>query len=166
MPALKQFTFHAELWLPRPRDEVFAFFADAHNLQALTPPWLKFDVLTPAPIAMRPGALIDYRIRVHGLPIRWQTEIREWNPPWRFVDGQLRGPYKLWHHTHAFEERDGGTLCVDDVRYCPRGGALMNWLFVRRDVERIFAFRQERLAERFGLRNDGDELLLRRVVGE
>jgi ligand-binding SRPBCC domain-containing protein len=146
---LKIFTLHAELWLPRPRHEVFAFFADAHNLQALTPPWVKFQVLTPGPIAMRPGALIDYRIRVHGLPIRWRTEITEWQPPRRFVDVQLRGPYTLWHHTHAFEERDGGTLCVDDVRYRPRGGALVNWLFVRRDVERIFAYRRERLLNLF-----------------
>jgi len=144
---VQEFTFHAEVWLPRLREEVFAFFADAHNLQAITPPWLKFDVLTPAPIAMRPGTLIDYRIRVHGLPIRWRTEITEWNPPHSFVDVQLRGPYTLWHHTHTFEEREGGTLCIDDVRYRPRGGALMNWLFVRRDVERIFAYRQEALRD-------------------
>ena len=138
---MKEFSYRCELWLPRPRNEVFAFFADAHNLQTITPPWLNFTVLTPAPIVMRPGTLIDYRIRVHGLPIRWRTEITEWHPPHRFVDMQLRGPYTLWHHTHTFEERDGGTLCLDDVRYRPRGGALVNWLFVRRDVERIFAFR-------------------------
>ena len=142
---MKEYTLRAEQWLPRPRDEVFAFFADARNLEALTPPWLKFEVLTPAPIEMRPGALIDYRIRVHGLPIRWRTEITEWSPPHRFVDVQLNGPYTLWHHTHTFEERDGGTLCRDDVRYRPRGGALMNWLFVDRDVKMIFDFRQERL---------------------
>ena len=142
---MKEYTLHAEQLLPRPRDEVFSFFADARNLEALTPPWLKFEVLTPAPIEMRPGALIDYRIRVHGLPIRWRTEITAWNPPHRFVDVQLSGPYTLWHHTHTFEERDGGTLCRDDVRYRPRGGALMNWLFVDRDVKKIFDFRQERL---------------------
>ena len=142
---MKEHTLHAEQLLPRPRDVVFSFFADARNLEALTPPWLKFEVLTPAPIEMRPGALIDYRIRVHGLPIRWRTEITAWNPPHRFVDVQLSGPYTLWHHTHTFEERDGGTLCRDDVRYRPRGGALMNWLFVDRDVKKIFDFRQERL---------------------
>ena len=146
---MKEFTLHAEIWLPRPRAEVFAFFADAHNLQALTPPWVKFEVLTPAPIPMRAGALIDYRIRVHGLPIRWRTEITEWLPPHRFVDVQLRGPYTLWHHTHTFEEREGGTFCVDDVRYRPRGGVLANRLFVRRDVERIFAFRREQLLKLF-----------------
>ena len=146
---MKEFTLHTELWLPRPRDEVFAFFADAHNLQTLTPPWLNFEVLNAAPITMRAGALIDYRIRVHGLPIRWRTEITEWNPPHHFVDTQIRGPYTFWHHTHTFEERDGGTLCVDVVRYRPRGGALVNWLFVRRDVKRIFAFRTESLVHIF-----------------
>ena len=148
---MKEFTFHAELWLPRPRAQVFPFFADARNLEAITPAWLNYEVLTPSPIQMRPGALIDYRVCVHGLPIRWRTEITKWNPPHRFVDLQLRGPYTLWHHTHTFAERDGGTLWSDDIRYRPRGGALVNWLFVRRDVERIFQYRQQRLREIFVL---------------
>lgn len=147
---MKEYTLQTELWLPRPRDEVFRFFAEARNLEILTPPWVKFQVLTPAPIEMRAGTLIDYRIRVHGIPIRWRTEIAEWQPPHRFVDVQLRGPYTLWHHTHTFEQRDGGTLCADQVRYRPRGGALMNWLFVRRDVEKIFRYRQQRMKELFG----------------
>ncbi len=146
---MKEFAFNADLWLPRPRSEVFPFFSEARNLEELTPPWLKFEVLTPSPIAMRPGTLIDYRIKVHGLPIRWRTEIIAWSPPDQFIDTQLSGPYTLWHHTHTFLERDGGTLCRDEVRYRPRGGALMNWLFVRRDVERIFAYRQKRLTEIF-----------------
>jgi len=146
---MKEFKLQTELWLPRPRDKVFAFFADARNLEALTPPWLKFEVLTPAPIVMRLGTLIDYRITVHGLPIRWRTEIAEWDPPSQFVDLQLRGPYSLWHHTHTFEERDGGTVCLDHVRYRPRGGTLIHWLFVRCDVERIFQYRQQRLGEIF-----------------
>jgi len=98
---------------------------------------------------MGPTTLIDYRIRVRGFPIRWRTEITEWKAPRMFIDVQLRGPYRLWHHTHTFEEVHGGTLCIDDVRYCPRGGALLNWLFVRRDVARIFTYRQERLLEIF-----------------
>ena len=146
---MKEVTFKAELWLPRRRDEVFPFFSEARNLELLTPPWLKFEVLTPAPIVMRPGTLIDYRIKIHGIPIRWRTEITEWDPPLRFVDVQLSGPYTLWHHIHTFIEHDGGTLCRDEVRYRPRGGALMNWLFVRADVERIFRYRQERLLEVF-----------------
>ncbi len=99
---------------------------------------------------MRPGTLIDYRITVHGLPIRWRTEIAEWEPPHRFVDVQLSGPYTRWHHTHTFEESEGGTRCLDHVHYRPRGGALVHWLFVRRDVERIFQYRQQRLQELFG----------------
>ena len=146
---MKDFALHTELWLPRRRDEVFPFFAEAGNLEIITPPWLHFEVLTPAPIEMRPGALIDYRIRVHGIPIRWRTEIAEWQPPHRFVDVQLRGPYTLWRHAHTFEERDGGTICGDHVRYRPRGGALIHWLFVRRDVDRIFEYRQRRLKELF-----------------
>jgi len=147
---LKESVFHAELWLPRPRGDVFRFFSDALNLETITPPWLSFEVLTPGPIPMKTGALIDYRIRLRGFPIRWRTKIIEWDPPHGFADVQLRGPYKLWHHVHRFEERDGGTLCLDDVRYRPRGGALVDWLFVRRDVERIFEFRRQRLMQIFG----------------
>lgn len=146
---MKEYDLRFELWLPCRRDKVFPFFAEARNLETITPPWLKFEVLTPAPIPMRAGTLIDYRIRVHGIPLRWRTEITVWEPPHHFVDVQLRGPYRLWHHTHTFEERDGGTLCTDLVRYRPRGGALVNWLFVRRDVERIFRYRQERLKTLF-----------------
>ena len=147
---MKHRQLHDELLLPLALGEIFPFFAEARNLETLTPPWLKFEVVTPAPITMRVGALIDYRIRVHGLPIRWRTEIVEWNPPHRFVDVQLSGPYRLWHHTHTFEERGDSTLCRDDVRYWPHGGALIDRLFVRRDVERIFAFRQKKLREIFG----------------
>ena len=147
---MREFGLRAELWLPRSRAEVFAFFAEAGNLEAITPPWLNFEIRTPPPLVLRPGALIDYRIRVHGIPIRWRTEIIGWDPPRQFVDLQLRGPYTLWHHTHTFEERDGGTLCLDEVRYRPRGGWLVNRLFVRRDVERIFRHREQRLREIFG----------------
>ena len=152
---MKEFTLHTELWLPRPRAEVFPFFSDVRNLETITPPWLNFEVLTPKPVAIRVGALIDYRIRVHGFPISWRTEITAWQPPHQFVDIQLRGPYTLWHHTHTFEERDGGTLCLDDVRYRPRGGALVNRLFVRREVEQIFKCRQQRLREIFHARPAG-----------
>lgn len=152
---MKTFLYTSELWLPQTRDKVFPFFAEARNLEQLTPPFLQFEVLTPAPITMRGGALIDYQLRVHGFPIRWRTEITEWDPPHRFVDQQLRGPYHMWHHTHTFVERDGGTLCRDEVVYRPRGGTLVNWLFVRRDVERIFAYRRERLLEIFPRQSAG-----------
>ena len=88
--------------LPGTPDEVFPFFADARNLEAITPPWLGFRVLTPAPIEMRPGALIEYRLKLRGLPLSWLTRIEEWVPGERFVDAQLAGPYALWHHTHEF----------------------------------------------------------------
>ncbi len=142
-------TYQGEVWLPKPPQQVFEFFADARNLQAITPAWLNFVVLTPGPIEIRRGALIDYRLRVHGIPIRWQTEITAWEPPHRFVDEQRRGPYRLWVHEHRFEARDGGTLASDFVRYAAPGGKLTDWLFVRRDVERIFQFRRQKLLEVF-----------------
>lgn len=144
------YRLEAELWLPRTPEEVFPFFGDAHNLQELTPPWLNFEVLTPRPIDMRSGTLIDYKLRVRMLPVRWKTLIETWEPNRKFVDTQLRGPYKLWHHTHEFVPSDGGTLCTDVVRYRPLGGAISNWLFVQRDVQRIFTYRQQRLVELFG----------------
>lgn len=147
--AMTPFTLHDELWLPRPVAEIFPFFADAANLEKITPPWLNFHVVTPTPIAIRPGALIDYRIKVHGIPVTWRTEIVEWDPPHRFVDVQLKGPYRLWHHTHTFTEKDGGTLCNDDVRYYPIGGWLIHTLFVKRDVRTIFDYRRQRLTEMF-----------------
>jgi len=146
---LKEYTFSDELFLPHPREDVFSFFSEARNLELITPPWVRFQVLTPTPVVMSKGTLIDYRIRIHGVPVRWRTEIALWEPPCSFVDVQLSGPYRLWHHTHSFEERDGGTFCADHVRYHPFGGALVNHLFVRRDVERIFQYRRERLLEIF-----------------
>lgn len=130
-------------------EEVFAFFADALNLQRITPPWLGFRVLSPAPITMAPGARIEYRLRLHGLPLRWLTQISEWEPPRRFVDVQLRGPYRLWQHTHSFEPEAGGVRVRDTVRYAlPLGplGELANAAFVRRDLARIFDYRQQAVA--------------------
>jgi len=142
--------FEQEIWLPRSRDEVFPFFADAGNLETLTPPWLSFRIVTPRPIAMRTGAEIDYRLRIHGVPLRWRSSIDAWQPPVRFVDRQLRGPYRLWVHLHEFEERDGGTLCRDIVDYAVWGGALVDRRLVRPDLEKIFRFRAETLRRLFG----------------
>jgi ligand-binding SRPBCC domain-containing protein len=127
-------------------ERVFAFFADAHNLEAITPPWLHFEVLMPRPIEMRPGALIAYRMRLHGVPARWLTEIEAWDPCNGFVDRQLRGPYSLWHHTHSFEVSAHGTLMRDRVRYAlPLGllGRIAHRAFVARDLNRIFDFRRD-----------------------
>lgn len=143
---------HRETWIPRPLETVFDFFRRAENLEILTPPWLHFRVLTPLPIPMNPGALIAYKLRVRGFPVSWLTRIEDWNPPYSFVDRQLRGPYTLWHHTHTFTERDGGTAMVDHVRYTlPFGplGRFVHWLQVKRDVEKIFDYREERIRKLF-----------------
>ena len=140
-------------WLNKPREELFTFFSDAYNLEKITPGLLSFKVVTPAPIHMQPGTLIDYKLRVRGIPIRWRTLIATWDPPGRFTDEQLKGPYKRWHHTHTFTEEDGGTRCKDVVEYAPPGGPLaplINSLLVQRDVESIFAHRATVLAEMFG----------------
>lgn len=146
---MSESTYHAELWLPGSRPDVFTFFADPANLEAITPPWLNFVTLTPLPIQMCAGALIDYQLKIHGIPVRWRTEITAWEPPFRFVDEQTRGPYRRWIHEHRFEERDGGTLMIDHIRYRVPGGILIERLFVRRDIETIFAHRREKLLAAF-----------------
>jgi ligand-binding SRPBCC domain-containing protein len=136
-------------FLPYPRDQVFGLFSDASQLESLTPAWLHFSVITASPIQIGAGVLIDYRLRVRGIPIRWQSRISVWEPPFRFVDEQMRGPYRYWHHEHIFETTNGGTLCRDIVDYAVYGGTLINTLFVRRDLIKIFAYRREKLAEMF-----------------
>lgn len=139
-----------EMRIPHPRDEVFEFFGDAFQLQRITPPQLDFSVLTPAPIEMREGTLIDYRLKIWGVPLRWRTKITQWQPPFRFVDEQLKGPYWFWKHLHRFEEDgQGRTRMWDEVRYAPIGGWLSQKLLVRRDLERIFTYRRETLTKIF-----------------
>jgi ligand-binding SRPBCC domain-containing protein len=135
-----------EQFFPHPREKVFEPFARAENLQAITPPWLHFQIVTELPIEMKEGALIEYRLRFHGVPVRWRTEIVIWEPPFRFVDLALQSPFALWHHTHEFEEVDGGTLARDRVRYRVGFGPMgevAHSLLVRRDLERIFDFRRK-----------------------
>jgi ligand-binding SRPBCC domain-containing protein len=136
--------------LPGAPATVFAFFADARNLEAITPAWLGFRIVSPAPAQLRVGTLIEYRLTLHRVPVSWLTRIEEWVPGERFVDQQLRGPYALWHHTHEFEpDGSGGTLMRDRVRYAlPYGplGVLARRLFVARDLERIFDFRCQAVA--------------------
>lgn len=147
---MRTFVFECRTVIDRPLSDVFPFFADARNLERITPPWLRFEVLTPAPIPMDAGTLIDYRLRWHGLPLRWRTEIAAWAPPHFFIDRQLRGPYRLWVHEHHFSDSDGRTLMLDRVRYAVFGGRLIRNLIVGRDVEAIFAFRQQRIQAIFG----------------
>lgn len=144
-----------EIVVPRPIGDVFPFFADAFNLERITPPWLRFRVLTPPPIEMRPGAQIDYKLRLHGIPLRWRSEIIDWEPPHRFVDRQLRGPYKLWIHEHRFEECEQGTRMRDHVQYAVPGGAwlggLVHKLYVGPSVRGIFEYRSRILGEIFDM---------------
>jgi ligand-binding SRPBCC domain-containing protein len=133
-----------------PIAEVFDLFGDALNLERITPPWLNFHVVTARPIEMGEGTLLEYRLRLHGVPVRWRTRITSWEPPHRFVDEQISGPYALWEHTHTFEPDGEGTVIRDRVRYRigfgPLGSLALR-LFVRRDVERIFDYRREAIVE-------------------
>jgi ligand-binding SRPBCC domain-containing protein len=140
---------HRELWVPQPIEAVFEFFSRADNLGRITPAWLDFRMVTPADVEMRAGTLLEYKLRIHGLPVRWRTRIEEWAPPERFVDVQERGPYRLWRHTHRFVASEGGTTVIDDVEYAlPFGvlGRLVNRMFVARDVAEIFDYRVEQIA--------------------
>ena len=129
-------------------DDTFAFFADAWNLERLTPPWLEFRILTPRPLLMGEGAILDYRIRLRGVPIPWRTRIDVWEPGRRFVDRQVRGPYRWWHHEHRFEATPHGTRVIDRVEFLPRLRCVTAGL-VARDVARIFAYRRQALTEIF-----------------
>lgn len=145
-PAAGIEVIHAETVVPTSLDDTFRFFSDAVNLERLTPPWLNFRIRTPLPIVMREGTEIDYRIVLHGFPIPWRSRIDVWEPGRRFVDRQLRGPYRWWRHEHRFEAAGGGTRVTDHVEFLPRLPLFTRGL-VRRDVERIFAYRQETLAQ-------------------
>ena len=149
------YRLRAEMIVDLPREQVFNFYSDAMQLERITPPWLNFSVLTPLPIEMREGLLLDYRLKLHQIPIRWQTEICVWEPSVRFVDQQVKGPYKRWYHEHTFEDIEdiedieGKTLVRDNVHYIPRGGKLIHRFMVQPDLEKIFRFRQDRLSEIF-----------------
>jgi ligand-binding SRPBCC domain-containing protein len=159
---MRIFTLEREQILPGSPDKVFAFFADARNLEAITPPLLRFEVVTPGEIPMRVGTLIQYRLTLRGIGVNWLTSIQEWDPPWRFVDVQVRGPYALWHHTHEFAAAAGGkdTIMRDTVRYAigfGPFGAVAARAFVHRDVAAIFDFRREAVVDALRSAADGLE---------
>jgi ligand-binding SRPBCC domain-containing protein len=143
-------TLDAEMWVPLSIDQVFAFFSDVKNLDVLTPTWVQFKTLTPAPLVMHAGLIIDHRLRIHGVPIHWRSEITVWQPPTQFVDEQRRGPYHTWIHRHDFVPEDGGTWIRDHVDYRPRGWIcepLVNRWLVARDLQRIFTYRHQKIRE-------------------
>jgi ligand-binding SRPBCC domain-containing protein len=144
------FEFNHKTRIQHPIDTVFAFFSSAENLGRITPPLLKFTILTPTPIEMKQGALIDYKLRIRGIPIRWRTLISTWEPPFHFVDEQLKGPYRMWHHTHSFESVEGDTATImhDNVKYSILGGRLAHFM-IKKDIDAIFAFRTQAILEFF-----------------
>ncbi len=148
-PSLNGHRLTCETRLPAARADVFRFFSDATQLERLTPAWLKFSLVTPTPIELREGTLIDYKLRVHGIPLKWRSRISSWELPYRFSDEQIRGPYRRWHHVHTFTEDGDGTICRDEVDYSVWGGRLIHGLFVKRDLEAIFRFRIKVLKEIF-----------------
>ena len=143
------FVLRSAVVLMHSRETLFEFFSDAFQLEQLTPEWLNFRILTPAPIRICQGCLIDYSIRLRGIPIRWKTEISSWDPPFSFTDRQLKGPYQLWEHLHTFETVPEGTLARDEVRYRVLGGRLVNQLFVQKDLVKIFEYREKKMLELF-----------------
>jgi ligand-binding SRPBCC domain-containing protein len=147
---MKTFRLARETVVPRDLGGTFAFFASPKNLEELTPPWLRIQVVSASDDPIQEGTTIDYKLRLRGIPLRWTSLISLWRPPVRFVDEQVRGPYRRWIHTHGFEPTDKGTRVTDEVEYAVLGGALVDRLLVRRDLERIFAFRSERLSQLLG----------------
>lgn len=151
-------TLRRRQWLPRGLRETFAFFAEPENLPRITPPWLGFRIVTPSPIAMRRGLTIDYRVRVLGWPRPWRSVISEYDPPLSFRDEQVIGPYRRWDHRHQFTESEGGTIVEDVVTYEPplgAVGAVLDRLFIRRQLRDIFDFRRREI----------ERLLLQEVTG-
>ena len=133
-------------------EEVFDFFSKAENLDKITPPILGFRIITPLPVEMKKGTLIDYKIKLNGIPFNWRTEITKWDPPHCFEDTQLKGPYKMWVHEHKFIERNNKTFMTDTVRYISPGGAfefIPHNLIVKKKVNFIFDYRQKIFDELF-----------------
>lgn len=150
---MKVHILRSEVWIGRPRKEVFEYFSRAENLETLTPPWLHFSILSATPIEMKTGTRIRYRLRLHGIPLRWASEITAWEPPYRFVDEQRWGPYRQWIHEHEFVEHAEGTTIRDTVQYAVRGGLVVDRLLVAPDLRRIFEFRRQKISDIFSQRS-------------
>jgi ligand-binding SRPBCC domain-containing protein len=159
---------HSKTLVKENRDSLFEFFCNAENLAVLSPPWLRFEIVTPTPIEMEEGKIIDYKLKIHGIPIKWRTEITEWNPPFSFTDVQLIGPYSTWIHQHKFEEVDEGVLMHDLVQFKSPGWFLepiVHKLFVKNDLIKIFRYRIEEFSKKYNvleqsLEIDGERIQL------
>lgn len=152
------YTLKREQTLPAPRSTIFPFFSNPANLERITPDYLSFQLETAVPVDMSEGQVLSYSLSLHGIPFSWKSRVEVWEPPERFVDVQLQGPYRSWRHEHVFYESSGNTRIVDEVQYEVPGwflSPLIHWLFVRNDVEEIFSYRQQKMEELFG--NDRGE---------
>ena len=153
---MKYYELDMEQFIDQPVEKVFEFFSRPENLEEITPPRLGFTIMTPSPIPMEKGSLIDYTIRILGFPVHWRTLITSYDPPHGFVDEQIKGPYVLWHHRHSFKKENSGTIIRDTVRYAvPLGiiGRFLNLIWIRKDLKDIFAYRRKFIANKFGEQN-------------
>ena len=160
---MKTFEISTKQYINKPLEVVFEFFSKPENLEMITPASLSFNILTPTPIKMGKGSLIDYTIRLFGIPIHWRTLISDYEPPFRFVDQQIKGPYTFWHHTHTFQSVDGGVEIIDKVKYSlPLGwlGTLAHSIWVRKDLEKIFKHRKTVIQNYFEIINISTERMI------
>jgi ligand-binding SRPBCC domain-containing protein len=157
---MKTFEINMKQYINKPLDVVFQFFSKPENLEMITPKSLSFNILTPIPIRMEKGSLIDYTIRLFGIPIHWRSLISDYEPPFRFVDQQIKGPYTFWHHTHTFQAVEGGVEIIDKIKYSlPMGwlGTLVHSIWVRKDLEKIFEHRKTVIQNYFEIINISTE---------
>jgi len=157
---MKTFEINMKQYINKPLEVVFEFFSKPENLEMITPKSLSFNILTPTPVKMEKGSLIDYTIRLFGVPIHWRTLISDYEPPFRFVDQQIKGPYTFWHHTHTFRLVEGGVEIIDQVKYSlPLGwlGTLAHAIWVRKDLEKIFEYRKTVIQHYFDTTNISTE---------
>jgi len=160
---MKTFEINMKQYINKPLEVVFEFFSKPENLEMITPKSLSFNILTPTPIKMEKGSLIDYTIRLFGIPIHWRTLISDYEPPFRFVDQQIKGPYTFWHHTHTFRLVEGGVEIIDQVKYSlPLGwlGTLAHAIWVRKDLEKIFEYRKTVIQNYFEIKNISTERMV------
>ena len=161
---MKTFEINMKQYINKPLEVVFEFFSKPENLEMITPKSLSFNILTPTPIKMEKGSLIDYTIRLFGVPIHWRTLISDYEPPFRFVDQQIKGPYTFWHHTHTFKLVEGGVEIIDEVKYSlPLGwlGTLAHAIWVRKDLEKIFEHRKNVIQNYFEIINISTERIIK-----